>query len=66
MQNYKIPGTNHVIEKGTEVFISVLGLQRDEKYYEEPDKFNPDRSSADNLGEKNHLNRPFYTFGDGK
>lgn len=39
--NYHIPGTKTVIEKGTDVFISVLGLHRDPKYY--PNNFEPDR-----------------------
>lgn len=40
---YKFPGTNAVIEKGTAIFIPIMALQRDEKYYPDPLKFNPDR-----------------------
>lgn len=65
MKDYPIPGTNKVIEKGVEVFIPVYGLQRDEKYYEEPDKFNPDRFNEENSAGKNLLNRPYMPFGEG-
>lgn len=37
----------------------------DEKYYEEPDKFDPDRFNDENLIGTNQINQPFYPFGDG-
>lgn len=64
-KEYQIPETNITIEKGVEVFIPVLGLHRDEKYYTEPLKFNPDRFNDDNLIGSNQVTRPYYPFGDG-
>lgn len=63
VKKYQIPGTEKVIEKGVEVFIPVLGLQRDQQYYDEPDVFNPDR--LDEESGKNLVNRPYLPFGDG-
>lgn len=66
VEDYKIPGTDKVIEKGTEVYISVLGLHRDEEFYERPNEFNPVRLSEEVVAGKNLINRPYIPFGDGK
>lgn len=65
VKQYQIPGTNQVIEKGMELYVPVFSLHRDEKYYEDPHTFNPDRFNEDNSMEKNQINRPYYAFGDG-
>lgn len=61
VKEYQIPGTNLIIEKGVEVFISSLGLQRNEKFYNEPNKFDPDRCIDVNGLAK----QPYLPFGDG-
>lgn len=43
LEDYKIPGTDIIIEKDTPVYIPLLGLQNDEKYFPEPEKFIPER-----------------------
>lgn len=65
VKDYQIPGTDKIIERGTEVFVPIFALQRDPKYYEEPDKFWPDRFCDDNLIGTNQINRPYMPFGDG-
>lgn len=65
VKEYRIPGTTHVLEKGMRVLIPALALQMDGKYYDEPEKFIPDRFNAENTKDSNLLNRPFLTFGDG-
>lgn len=65
MNNYQIPGTKQVIEKGVEIFIPVLSMQRDEKYYPNPLKFEPERFNTENSAGRNQVNRPNYAFGDG-
>ena len=42
-KDYEIPGTSIKIEKGTSIIISLLGLHRDEKYFPNPTKYDPDR-----------------------
>jgi cytochrome P450 family 6 len=46
-KDYQIPGTDKTIEKGTAIVISLLGLHRDENYFPNPEKFDPDRFSDD-------------------
>lgn len=64
-QNYKIPGTDVVIEKGTLVLFSTSGLQYDPKYYNEPRKFNPERYSDAEKAGKGFIEMPNLTFGEG-
>lgn len=65
VKEYKIPGTDKVIEKGIEVYISVLGLHCDSTYYEDPIRFDPLRLGEEIRAGKNLLNRPYIPFGDG-
>nr|QZM07469.1 cytochrome P450 monooxygenase CYP6TE1 [Lasioderma serricorne] len=46
--DYKIPGTQVTLVKGTKVLISVLGLQRDPEFFPDPEKFDPERFSEEN------------------
>ncbi|KXJ71991.1 hypothetical protein RP20_CCG019182 [Aedes albopictus] len=59
-KTYQIPDSDVVVEKGTMVQISLVGLQRDPRYYEDPVKFDPDR-----YGERKAETMPHYSFGDG-
>uniref|UniRef100_A0A340TBH6 Cytochrome P450 n=1 Tax=Anopheles minimus TaxID=112268 RepID=A0A340TBH6_9DIPT len=42
-QDYTIPGTKHVIPKGTMVQIPIYALHHDPEYYPEPERFDPER-----------------------
>jgi cytochrome P450 family 6 len=46
-KKYDIPGRDITIEKGTLIIIPVIGLHRDQKYYPDPEKFDPDRFSEE-------------------
>ncbi|CAH1160063.1 unnamed protein product [Phaedon cochleariae] len=59
VQDYKFPGSDLIVEKGTKVLIPVLGLHRDPDYYPDPEKWNPDR-----FGDRNPK-LPYFPFGDG-
>ncbi|XP_063994778.1 cytochrome P450 6k1-like [Diachasmimorpha longicaudata] len=61
-KDYKVPGTDLVIAKGTPVYISLTGLHYDAKYHEDPNKFNPERFSDAN---KHSTKKAWYGFGDG-
>lgn len=43
-------GKKIVIEKGRSFYIPVAGLHFDERYYENPDKFDPERFNEENRG----------------
>lgn len=63
-QDYQFPNSDWRIEKGTAIIIPVLGLQRDERYYEAPLEFRPERFAAGSA-ERTKSDRPYYPFGDG-
>ncbi|KAF5285133.1 hypothetical protein FQA39_LY16822 [Lamprigera yunnana] len=63
VENYKIPDTNVVIDKGTNVHIPVLGLHYDPEIYPNPDEFDPDRFSEENKKERSSF--VFLPFGAG-
>lgn len=62
INDYTIPNTNVIIEKGTQVMISVDGIQYDPQYYEDPLQFKPERFSDEKVA---FTERPFLSFGDG-
>ncbi|KAF2886791.1 hypothetical protein ILUMI_19382 [Ignelater luminosus] len=56
-ENYQIPNTEVIINKGTRVLISVLGLHHDPEYYPSPDTFDPER-----FNEENKKSIPPFTY----
>ena len=64
-KEYKIPGTDVVLEKGTPVIIPALGLQLDERFYPNPKKFIPERFNEENSAGKTFVDRPYMPFGEG-
>ncbi|EFA12629.1 cytochrome P450 6a2 [Tribolium castaneum] len=63
VKDYTLPGTSTIIEKGTPILISAIGVHRDPEYYPDPEKFDPERFSEENK----KLRHPFVylPFGDG-
>lgn len=62
-KNYIIPGTNIKLEKGTAVKVPLLALHHDEKYYSNPNHFDPERFNDENKG--NIVPGTYAPFGDG-
>ncbi|XP_055625050.1 cytochrome P450 6a2-like [Toxorhynchites rutilus septentrionalis] len=62
-RNYQIPNSNVIIPKGMKVHIPAFAIHRDEQYYPNPDLFDPDRFSSEEVA-KRHL-CAFLPFGEG-
>lgn len=61
--DYRIPGTDVVIERGTKVAIPVQSIQLDPEYYPNPEKFDPERFSSDEKKKRDAMT--WLAFGDG-
>ncbi|XP_014481499.1 PREDICTED: uncharacterized protein LOC106747956 [Dinoponera quadriceps] len=63
VEPYKMPNSDLILEKDTPVFISVLGMSYDPQYFPNPDKYDPERFSEENI----HKIRPYVylPFGEG-
>lgn len=61
--DYKIPDTKLVIEKGTQLFIPVYAIHHDPDIYPEPEKFIPERFTEEN--KKNRHPMTHLSFGEG-
>lgn len=57
LNDYKVPGTDFIIEKNMSIIIPVHAIHHDSRYYYDPELFNPDRF---NPQEKEK--RPKYSF----
>lgn len=62
-QEYRIPDTDVVLEKGTLVFVPVHSLHRDPKLYPYPEDFYPDRFSEENVRDRSE--GAYLPFGRG-
>ena len=62
-KDYKIPGSELIIRKGTLTFIPVCAIHMDPENYPEPEKFDPERFSDEN--KRNRHPMAFLPFGDG-
>ncbi|XP_049762157.1 cytochrome P450 6k1-like [Schistocerca cancellata] len=62
-QEYKIPDSDVVLEKGTPISISVLGLHHDPKYFPEPERFDPERFCEEQKAKRHPY--VYLPFGEG-
>lgn len=54
------------IDRGTIVTMPIYSIHMDSQYYPDPEKFDPERFSAENGGMKTYKDRGlFLAFGDG-
>ncbi|KZC14179.1 Cytochrome P450 6k1 [Dufourea novaeangliae] len=61
--DYKIPNSDVVIEKGTPVYVPMIGLHHDPEYFPDPEKFDPLRFNEEN--EQKRPNYTYFPFGEG-
>lgn len=61
--NYKIPGHDLTLEKGTPVYVSNMGLHYEPRYFPEPRVYDPERFAEEN--KKNIIPYTYLPFGEG-
>lgn len=63
IRNYTFAGTKISLQKGQQVVIPIYAIQNDPNVYSEPEVFDPERFTAENMAKRN----PMYhlPFGDG-
>lgn len=61
--DYAVPGTKFVIEKGTQVWVPAYAIQNDPEYYPKPEKFDPERFSPEQVA--NRDTALWLPFGEG-
>lgn len=62
-KEYKIPGTELILEKGVSIEIPVFAFQRDPEYFPEPEIFDPERFLPENVKSRHPF--AFIPFGEG-
>ncbi|XP_055297423.1 cytochrome P450 6A1-like isoform X2 [Sitodiplosis mosellana] len=53
--DYNVPETSNIIEKGTIIVIPTYAIQNDPEYYPDPERFDPDRFAADIARERDTM-----------
>lgn len=63
IEDYKVPESDVIIEKGTPIFIGLIGLHYDPEHFPDPQKWDPERFSPEN--KKTRTPFTYLPFGDG-
>lgn len=63
VKNYRVPDSNVVIPADTSIVVSIFGMHRDEKYYDNPREFRPERFSEEEKSKQ--TNYTYIPFGLG-
>lgn len=62
-RNYNVPGTNAVIPSGCSIVIPVYAIHHDADLYPEPDRFDPERFTDEQILQRHPM--AFIPFGEG-
>lgn len=63
INDYPVPNSEHVIEKGTNIVIPVSAIHKDPEYYQDPEKFDPERFHPDEIAKRH--SSTYLPFGMG-
>lgn len=62
-EDYVIPDTNMKIDKGTQVIISNYVFHKDPQYFPDPENFDPERFTKENIAARHPMT--FLPYGEG-
>ena len=60
-KEYKVPGTNYVIDKGSNIMLPMRAIHNDPEYFPNPEIFDPERFSPEAVKERHPF--AFLPFG---
>ena len=63
LKEYKVPGTEWTLDKNTRLFVPVYAIHHDPEYYPNPELYDPERFSAEEVQKRENVT--FLPFGDG-
>ncbi|XP_050485248.1 cytochrome P450 6k1-like isoform X5 [Bombus huntii] len=63
LADYKMPNSDLVLEKGTPIFLSMMGSHYDPRYFPNPEKYDPLRFSEE--AKRSRPNCVYFPFGEG-
>ena len=63
INEYPVPGTDLVLEKGTRIVIPAYAIQNDPEIFPEPEKFDPERFSPEEIQKRHPMT--WLPFGEG-
>jgi cytochrome P450 family 6 len=63
INEYKIPNTKHTIPAGMQVVIPTMSIQNDERYWDKPEEFRPERFTPEEIQKRPSCT--FMPFGEG-
>ena len=62
-KDYQVPGTNVTIPKGQGVTLSAFGVSMDEKFFPNPEEFNPEHFNAENKENRSSATELVFSIG---
>jgi cytochrome P450 family 6 len=63
VKDYQVPNRGFTIEKGTQIFVPVYAIHHNATFYPNPEKFDPDRFTPEEIQKRPAM--AYLSFGDG-
>lgn len=61
-KDYQVPESKVVLKKSTTIIVSVYGIHHDSSIYENPESYDPDRFTPENISKRHQMS--FIPFGN--